>query len=360
MSILQLIANQRSIVQLVKEWSGNPWKGKDSKFSTKDADEDSIPYTSPEPVEPKRGHFGTKVKPGWKKIKYVDSPVSYYYDKEKKSWMWSDTKKPVDEETARRLKESGAPPGWRRVQLNADPNGKMAVLGYAVNKDGEERRQMRRSAAAEERADLAKWARLKDFMAVLPQIRKQVQKDLTSDDPQTKQLAEVLYLIDKTAFRVGGQEMEGEEEAYGATTLLTSFVSVDGDSVRFQFQQKGGKDMDKTVEDKALARILSNRIKGRGKKDPIFDVTDKQARAYLKKVSGNSELKVHDYRTYHATAIALREIKKYSYPVETEKELKKVQKEISAVAAEMLGNTPKMALDSYIAPQVWNVFKKEG
>jgi DNA topoisomerase-1 len=162
-----------------------------------------------------------------------------------------------------------------------------------------------------------------------------------------------------TGFRIGGSEDTGaDKEAFGASTLLGKHISVDGTKVSFSFTGKKGVHIQKTVTDEQLATFLSAKKRKSGVEGRIFDVSDAQARAYLKAASGKN-FKVKDFRTWHGTAKAVKELKAElkKNPTPSAAEAKKVKLAVAKKVAAHLGNTPAIALASYIAPEVWGALE---
>jgi DNA topoisomerase IB len=139
-------------------------------------------------------------------------------------------------------------------------------------------------------------------------------------------------------------------KAYGASTLLGKHVSVKGDAVTFDFIGKKGVRQRRTLHDGTLARIVSER-KTKAWSEPLFRVSDGYVRDYLHRIDGRHH--VHDWRGWHATRMAAEMVEGWKTPPKDEKEFNRRRKAISEKVADFLGNTPKIALDSYISPVVW-------
>lgn len=246
-----------------------------------------------------------------------------------------------------RLKALKIPPAWTNVLLNEDPTAELQAVGTDVKG----RRQYRYSAEHSQAAAAEKFSRLKEFDAALPALRARLAADLDNKRlaPAEREAAAALYLIDKTAFRVGSDaETGGDKKAYGATTLLASHAEVSGDTTRFSFTGKKGVQIDKSVTDARLARLVSPRLATGGR---LFKTTDGAVRDYLHSRGG--DFKVKDFRTWHGTATALREIAKMPVP-KTSAALVKAQRQVVKTVARHLGNTPAVAKSSYIDPAVWS------
>ena len=256
----------------------------------------------------------------------------------------------VDKATQSRLEALKVPPAWKDVKLSSDPKADLQVTG--IDKKG--RKQAIYSVEHSERASAEKFARLKEFTQELPQLRQKIEADINNKSipPHEREAAAVLSLIDKTGFRIGSDRETGADKtAFGASTLKANHVKIDGDKVQFSFTGKKGVRINKTVHDEHLASILKGRVKTRGR---LFDVTDGQVRDYLR--SRDGEFKVKDFRTWKGTAVAIREIQKMKPPAEG-KPFLKAQRMVARKVARELGNTPTVALKSYIDPAAWSHWK---
>jgi DNA topoisomerase I len=255
--------------------------------------------------------------------------------------------KATDKDAAR-IKALKLPPAWKNIHLNPDLEGELQATG----EDVKGRTQYRYSAAHSEAAAAEKFERLKHLVEVLPGLREQIAKDLKSDDPAIRETATLIHLIDKTGFRIGSDKDTGaDKKAFGASTLESRHVKIDGDRIRFSFIGKKGVRIHKTLDDKTLADILKPRLERKG---PLFDASDGDARQYMEEHAPGHTPK--DYRTYHGTQIALERISKMPIP-KNEKELKKATKKVATVVSDFLGNTPTIALKSYIDPAVFSKWK---
>jgi len=242
---------------------------------------------------------------------------------------------------AARERKIVVPPAWTNLWISSDKSADLQVKG----KDAKGRTQYLYTVNARNRNDAKKFNRLKSFSMDFPALTARIGQDLDSSEE-----AKVLYLISKTGFRVGGEGDTGaEKQAYGASTLLASHVSVEGHKVQFNFVGKKGVAQSHSIEDPKIVAMV------RGKKGKLFDTNSGQVRTYLKSISGGKDYKVKDFRTYIATSIALVEAGKLvPPPPKTEKEKNNKIMQVAKVVAARLGNTPQMARDSYIDPAVFS------
>lgn len=260
---------------------------------------------------------------------------------------WSklmESKTPEDRKAFKTAKERGIkiPPAWKELWINPDKNGNIIAKG----KDEKGRSQSIYPVKAGEERDAKKFKRLKDFTKDHPSIMEKVGNDLKEKDE-----AKVLYLINKTGFRVGGDKDTGADvKAYGASTLMGSHVKVDGNKTTFEFTGKKGVQQKHVVEDETVASFFKEK---QGKEERVFNTDSTKVRNYLKSIS-KSDFKTKDFRTYVATATALRAVQNIE-PPKTQKEKDRKILEVAKIVSQKLGNTPVMARDSYIDPAV---FKK--
>lgn len=248
------------------------------------------------------------------------------------------------DEAKQRAQEMKLPPAWTHVNIALDPEAPLQATGI----DSKGRKQYVYSVAFSQAQAAAKFERLKAFNEAAPKLEAQSLKDMQAGN----QAAGALYLISQTGFRVGGDADTGAEtQAYGASTLLGRHVSVDGDTLSFNFTGKKGVALSKTLTNKPLADYVRSRKLGSD--DRLFDTDDAEVRAYLKKHSSD-DFKVKDFRTWHGTNRALELIDlEMKTPPANVKEKQKAFARVKKGVAEHLGNTPAVAFASYIDPAVW-------
>jgi len=258
--------------------------------------------------------------------------------------------RPATKADAARMKELGFPPAWTDVMISDDPDA--PYFGTGVDEKG--RTQPKMNPAQTDKNAAVKFARVREFSNKLPAIRKSIIRDLDSENLATREDASVLYLIDRTGFRPGAKrDRGGDVEAFGASTLKSEHVSISGSRVTFSFVGKKGVEIDKTVDDARLAKILTPRLASPG---TLFDTSDGRAGRYMKTIADPSFIP-KDFRTYHGTAKALSLITRTQKP-KTEEAYKGERKRISTAVSKHLGNTPEVAIKSYIDPAAWGKWKK--
>jgi DNA topoisomerase-1 len=234
------------------------------------------------------------------------------------------------------------PPAWTNVQISDDPDAALVAIGV----DSKGRSQYVYSAAHAEKQSAAKFARINTLRSYIADIDYHLSQDAkTSDD------AAALMLIRRLGLRPGSDSNTGaEKKAYGATNLRVEHVSVDGDRVSLSFTGKKGVDLAFSVEDSELAEVLSPRLEGKQPGDKVFATNEKKTAAYMHFLAPGFKLK--DLRTYYGTLHAYALVE--AMPVPSSKAaLAKARREVAARVSERLGNTPTVALASYIDPTVF-------
>jgi len=264
-------------------------------------------------------------------------------------WTMEGDKKPTDSQIER-LKKLRVPPAWTGIRLSTDEKADLQVVG----KDAKGRTQYLYSAEHSERAAAEKFARLKEFNKVANKISDSAKKDMLDKNQPDKvrDAAAITYLISQTGFRIGSEtNTQAEVQAFGASTLKGSHVQVKGDVIDFEFIGKKGVSIKKQLVDKSMAKYITDRKKQVGDEGKLFTASDASTRDYFK-ANGGTNFKVKDFRTWVGTQLALKEMVKPP-PVKTEKDLISKKKDVAKVVSSHLGNTPTVAIQSYIDPAVW-------
>ena len=98
--------------------------------------------------------------------------------------------------------------------------------------------------------------------------------------------------------------------------------------------------------------MLLDRKAAAGDTGKLFKTSDSSLRDYTHTLDGGS-FKPKDFRTLKGTQTALDEIKKNPAPASSMKEFKQRVRDIAKAVSQKLGNTPTIALQSYINPFVF-------
>lgn len=245
------------------------------------------------------------------------------------------------------IKDLKLPPGWQNIRYSLDPNA--ALL--AVGRDAAGRGQYVYSPAFVAQQQGFKFARVKELATKVEKIREK--NNTNRKVPALRDHADAQGLVMGMGLRPGSTDDTGAKvKAYGATTLEGRHVVVDGDDVRLRFTGKKGVNIDLAVTDKATASMLRERAKEAGDDGRLFpNVSDRSLLEYNRTLAGDG-FKSKDYRTLLATQRADELVKSYPKPT-NERAYKKAVLTVAKQVSQELGNTPTVALQSYIHPAVF-------
>ena len=173
-----------------------------------------------------------------------------------------------------------------------------------------------------------------------------------------KVLAVMTRLMNVAYFRVGDERYARNNKTYGIATLRRKHLSIDGDTMTFEYSGKWGMTQRKVVTDSGLRGAVEECVALPGYEvfkyvDDGGEVRDVKARdlnLYVKQVMGD-EFTPKDFRTWAGTLIAAVKLAEVGPVTEPKRANKNVLEAVDAVA-ERLGNTRDIARASYISPRV--------
>jgi DNA topoisomerase-1 len=190
-----------------------------------------------------------------------------------------------------------------------------------------------------------KFERINALDDKMREINKQVAAALKKKSEE----AACLRLIMATGIRPGSdKDTQAAKKAFGATTLQGQHVVVKGGKVSLRFVGKKGVDLDIPVTDPKLAQELIKRKAAAGKNGKLFATNSGKLSQFTHSLDGGG-FKTKDMRTYLGTTLAQNLVEKKPIP-RTEKEYRAAVRDVARVVSQQLGNTPTVALQSYIAP----------
>lgn len=246
------------------------------------------------------------------------------------------------------------PPAWTDVHV-ADhlDTAKLLVRG----KDAKGRPQSVYSAAHTQAQAEIKFKRVKGIVPHLAKLDHAIERDAKNDDH-----AAALMLIRRLGMRPGSEKDTGaKEHAHGATNLRAKHVSVKDGVTSFDFIGKKGVHIQLKTSDPQIAEMIAERLKKRKGDDRLFVTDENKTRAYMKTTGVPDGFMLKDLRTVHANVVALREIKaRGDAKPKNKAEFLKWRKEIAVLVSDELGNTPTLALSSYINPTVFTPWVMDG
>ncbi len=250
-------------------------------------------------------------------------------------------------EARQRIEALAVPPAYRHVWISPRLNGHLQATGY----DDAHRKQYRYHPDWTTFRAQRKFEDLPRFGTALPRLRDAIRNGLEAE-PGSRDfaLAAVLALIDRLSLRPGHPDYVEANGSFGATTLLSRHLSVQKDGTQLRFPAKGGKKVTETLRDTTLARALHKLDDLPGA--PIATwMDDKEARsvspdmlgAFMAEVTGEDGLTPKTFRTWNGSVAAMEVALRDEDPTIAS---------MADAAAERLNNTPTIARNSYIHPEV--------
>jgi DNA topoisomerase-1 len=260
--------------------------------------------------------------------------------------------------TRKRITELVIPPAWIEVRIASDPQAHL----QAVGRDEAGRLQYIYHEAWEDVRAQAKAQRLKRLGIVLPDIRERVTTAIEAPElTRDAVIATAVRLIDVAALRVGHEMYAGEESGRGAATLLKRHVRLNDSTIRLSFRGKGGKRIDKELDDPLLLAAIERLRRLRGRRlfldpaTPVKPLTANDINSWLGEVTGEP-VTAKDFRTFHASAMALETFARSGAP-KSRTEAKRTATAVARSVALVLANTPTVARKSYIHPAVVTAYE---
>lgn len=167
-----------------------------------------------------------------------------------------------------------------------------------------------------------------------------------------------LFIIAETGLRVGSKRLLEQTGNKGLTTAAPNDFKVVGDTVKIKFKGKSYQDNVAEVKNKKIADFIKDLKEKRKGEKTLFDVRHDEVGWYFKQLMNDRSLKTKDLRTYTATKLANEILMKNIIKNLPEKKtarkrlIKQTLKNTYEEVARKLNNTPNMAKNSYISPEV--------
>ncbi len=269
----------------------------------------------------------------------------------------------TDEADIARIRKLAIPPAYKDVWICPHLDGHLQATGI----DARGRKQYRYHPQWRIIRDASKFHHMLAFGEALPRIRAATRAHLSQRGlTRQKILATVVTLLERTMIRVGNDEYAKSNESYGLTTLREEHVDVSGQTVRFHFKGKSGKQWDVKLSDRRIASVIRacEEIEGH----ELFKYTDgngavhsigsADVNGYLREIT-NEHFTAKDFRTFSGTvlaAIALQEYEHYDSAAQAKKHV------VAAIehVARKLGNTPSICRKCYVHPEIITAYMEGG
>jgi DNA topoisomerase IB len=242
------------------------------------------------------------------------------------------------------------PGHWKEALVPDDESAGLIVKG----RDQKDKWHYVYSAEYREGQASAKFQRVKELHKAMPKLDEALKRDVAAGDED----AIVVGIMRETGARVGSDANNAgrlvRDHTYGASTLRAKHITVNpSGSVTIKYKGKDGVEQKHLIKDPVLAAALAAKKEGKSGNDSLFpNATDGSTMEYLRTATGLPKAKNHDLRTYVATGMALTMVR--GRPPKTAKEYKAKRAAIGKAVAAQLGNTPAIALGTYIDPTVFS------
>ena len=291
-------------------------------------------------------------------LRYVNDERPGYSRKAKgKDFEYLDIEGKVirDEQRLLRIKRLAIPPAWTEVWICPSANGHIQATG----RDARGRKQYRYHERWREVRDENKFDRLAQFAKSLPNIRRQITRDLKLRGlPRQKVLATIVRLLERTFIRIGNEEYARENKSFGLTTLKNRHVKVKGAQVLFRFRGKSGRQHEVDVTDRKVAKVIAKcqDLPGQDlfqyveESGEVREVTSQDVNEYLRQIAGQ-DFSAKDFRTWGGTVLAAIALSKQE-EFQTKTQAKSNIKTAICAVAELLGNTPAICRKCYVHPVI--------
>jgi DNA topoisomerase-1 len=260
-----------------------------------------------------------------------------------------------EERVLTRIANLKVPPAWEDAHIARSPSAKVQAIGY----DSAGRLQYLYHPRYRERKEREKFERILRFSDALPEMR-----HITSNHLRHKYLdrervlAAMTRLMNAAYFRVGEERYARKSKTYGIATLRRKHLTIEGDTLIFEYTGKWGQQQRKVITDVRLRRVVEECVALPGYEvfkyyddsGEIRDVKSRDLNAYVKEVMGD-KFTPKDFRTWAGTLIAAVKLAE----VGITEDLKQAEKNVLAAVddvAKRLGNTRDIARASYISPRV--------
>ena len=267
--------------------------------------------------------------------------------------------RPAGAEARARCAALVIPPAWEDVWIAPDARFHLQATG----RDARGRKQYRYHPDWESKRGTGKYARLKEFGAALPRIRRTISRDLGARSLSRRRvLALVVSLIDITSLRVGNAGYERDNGSHGLTTLTPGHAELSATRITFTFVGKGGKEQSVTVADRRLARVIraceelagQHLFQYRDADGVAHDLTSSDVNEYLREIS-RGDFTAKDFRTWSGSVAAVAALAPLPPPENAAAARRAIAAAMRTVASE-LGNTPAVCRQSYVHPRILEEF----
>ncbi len=260
-----------------------------------------------------------------------------------------------------RINKLVIPPAWENVWICSSENGHLQATGI----DARMRKQYRYHALWNYLRNETKFHNLLEFGKALPALRLRIEKDMAQNNlNETKVIATVISLMERTYIRIGNESYEKENGSYGLTTLKDKHVEISGSTVKFFFRGKKGVIHNITLKNRKLAKAVKDcrDIPGR----ELFQYYDADGNhksvdsgmvnSYIREATGGA-FTAKDFRTWAGSLNILRSFSAMEDAVNAAEKKKNIIKALDEVS-QRLGNTRTVCKKYYVHPCIIEMYEQ--
>ncbi|WP_395244596.1 DNA topoisomerase IB [Agromyces sp. MMS24-K17] len=260
-----------------------------------------------------------------------------------------------------RIADLAVPPAWTDVWISDAANAHLLAVGV----DAAGRHQYLYHPAWRERQDEEKFERMTRLALALPEARRTVRRDLSTDElSRERVLAAAFRTLDLAAIRIGSEEALTQARTRGLTTLLVRNAIVSGNAIELRFRAKGGIAQRITVADAPLAAFVTENA-ARSAAARLYAWRDLRRMRSVLATDVNEDIRTRtggdftakDFRTLRGTIVAADALAEVGASAPTARARAAAVRDAIVAAADALGNTPAIAKASYVDPRVVRAFE---
>jgi len=278
------------------------------------------------------------------------------------SYADADGNRIEEPEVLARIDELVIPPAWKDVWICPWPTGHIQATGI----DDAGRKQYLYHPKWREHRDREKFDEMVDFARQLPRLRRAVERIVAGSGElsQERVLAVAIRLLDRGFFRIGSEDYAVTNETYGLATMRREHVSIDGETMVFDYPAKSGVRRVQAVVDPMVIDVIGQLKRRRGGGDELLaykdgrrwrDVRSPDINAFIRRHT-DGEPSAKDFRTWNATLLAAVRLAVSSAAATSRTSRKRAVSGAVKEVARYLGNTPAVCRASYIDPRVIDAY----
>jgi DNA topoisomerase IB len=265
-------------------------------------------------------------------------------------------------EVLERIGSLHVPPAWTDVWISPDQASHLQATG----RDAKGRKQyLYHHLWSEERAH-KKFDDMLDFARALPNLRLVTGAALVEPGLGRRRVMSLgLRLLDLGLFRIGTERYAEHNHTYGLVSVLREQVEVNEGQAKFDYVAKWAKRRVVVISDAAAVSAIAEQKARIGGPPQLMSFQHSGAWAHVTPDEVNNFLRVEasgpfsakEFRTWHATVIAATELAVHDPEGVSLTRRKGMVREAIKNVASNLGNTPAVALGSYVDPRVVKQFE---